>query len=59
MEQLAGFNTLTSFVTIASTASLSSRKNNLQPDLIVLEPRYGWRKHQVNQSESESRVVGV
>lgn len=38
-------------MTISRTAFLVWRKNHLEPDLVALEPRNGWRKHQVNQSQ--------
>ena len=51
MEDLTGVNPLTSCVTITSTAFRVFQKMFLKPDLIALEPRNGWRKHQVNQSQ--------
>ena len=51
MEDLTGVNPLTSCVTIASTAFPVFQKMFLKPNLIALEPRNGWRKHQVNQSQ--------
>lgn len=50
IQELAGVNPLTNCVTIASTASHVWRKMFLEPDLIALEARNGWRKNQVNQS---------
>ena len=49
MEDLTGVNPLTSCVTIASTAFQVFHKMFLKPNQIALEPRNGWRKHQVNQ----------
>ena len=51
MKELTGVNPLIQAVTIASTAFLVRRKNYLEQDLVALEPRNGWRKHQVNQSQ--------
>ena len=51
MQELAGVNPLTNYVTIGSTASHVWRKMFLKDDLIDLEPRNGWRKNQVNQSQ--------
>ena len=51
MQELAGVNPLTNYVTIASTASHVWRKMFLKDDLVDLEPRNGWRKNQVNQSQ--------
>lgn len=51
MEDLTGVNPLTSCVTIASTAFRVFQKMFLKPNLIALEPRNKWGKHQVNQSQ--------
>ena len=51
MEDLTGVNPSTNCVTIASTAFRVFQKMFLKPNLIALEPRNKWRKHQVNQSQ--------
>lgn len=51
MKALTGVNPLIQAVMIASNALLVWSKNHLEPDLVALAPRNGWRKHQVNQSQ--------
>ena len=51
MKELTGVNPIIQAVTIANKALLVWRKNHLEPDLVALEPRNGWCKHQVNQSQ--------
>ena len=50
MKELTGVNPLTQCVTIASVASHVWRKLFLEEDLIALEPKNGWWKNQLNQS---------
>ena len=47
---LAGFNPLVESITIASACNLFWRRENLEQDLIALEPQRGWRGNHFNQS---------
>lgn len=50
MLKLTGINPVIECVTIASTAFKVWQKNFLEPYLIALEPRKGWRRNQQNKS---------
>jgi len=50
-EEIAEFKPLEESVTIARACNLYWRRENLEEELIVLEPQNGWRGNQVNQSK--------
>lgn len=49
-EDLAGFNPLVESITLAGACNLFWRRENLEQDLIALEPQRGWRGNHFNQS---------
>lgn len=50
MVELTGIDPVTECVTIASTAFKVWQKMFLEPNLIALAPRNGWRRNQQNQN---------
>ena len=50
-QTLAHFDPLIDSVTIASDCNLYWTKGKLEQNLIALEPQYGWRGNQINQSQ--------